>query len=218
MRFIQFLKYEKPYIVFIRFYLLHGFSRVLHGPQYDMELEHFSICGGINPFRIDYFSFLYRYQQSLRAIRARGDEDHENLSLEAASLQHLFEEKEREHIRSLNQIHEKQNEYYDFIVSWFHEIKTPISVLRLMQQTEIDAKIFHDEVSRIEHYVDQALYYAKLDNFNQDYDIKNCDLEKIGERGYKNSFKKHLFPRKSVFGYRLNQPPSKVTPSGCNSS
>ncbi|MFJ7471932.1 sensor histidine kinase [Peribacillus frigoritolerans] len=27
--------------------------------------------------------------------------------------------------------------------------------------------------------MDQALYYAKLDNFNQDYDIKNCDLDQL---------------------------------------
>lgn len=53
-----YLKIREALYRFIRFYLLHGFCRVLHGPQYDMELEHFSICGGINPFRIDYFLFV----------------------------------------------------------------------------------------------------------------------------------------------------------------
>ncbi len=178
MMFIQFLKHEKPYI-FLLVFVFCMVSAVYHtDPNMTWNWNTFLYAGALTLFVLIIF-FLYRYQQNLRAIRAMGDEDHENLSLEAASLQQLIEEKEREQIRSLNLIHEKQSEYYDFIVSWFHEIKTPISVLRLMEQTEIDAKSFHDEVSRIEHYVDQALYYAKLDSFNQDYDIKNCDLAQL---------------------------------------
>jgi signal transduction histidine kinase len=50
-----------------------------------------------------------------------------------------------------------------------------------MQQTQVDAKSLEEEVSRIEHYVDQALYYAKLDSFNQDYEIRNCDLELLAK-------------------------------------
>ncbi|MDM5214001.1 sensor histidine kinase [Peribacillus sp. NJ4] len=178
MRFLQFLKHEKPYIILFVFIFCMVSAVFYTDPNMTWNWNTFLYAWVLTLFILIIF-FLYRYQQNLRAIRARGDEDHENLSLEAASLQQLFEEKEREHIRSLNLIHEKQNEYYDFIVSWFHEIKTPISVLRLMQQTESDAKSFHDEVSRIEHYVDQALYYAKLDSFNQDYDIKNCDLDQL---------------------------------------
>ncbi|WP_236693983.1 sensor histidine kinase [Sporosarcina globispora] len=121
----------------------------------------------------------YRFLQNIRAIQHIHNESHENLSLEAAFYQQLMEDMEREHIRKLNHIQEKQKEYYDFITSWFHEIKTPISVLWLMQQTEIDAKSLREEVSKIEHYVDQALYYAKLDSFNQDYEIKNCHLERM---------------------------------------
>jgi signal transduction histidine kinase len=71
---------------------------------------------------------------------------------------------------------ERKNEHYDFIVSWFHEIKTPIAVLRLLQQTEMDANSLREEITKIENYVDQALYYAKLDSFNQDYDIQKCDI------------------------------------------
>ncbi|WP_248565437.1 HAMP domain-containing sensor histidine kinase [Paenibacillus sp. L3-i20] len=121
--------------------------------------------------------FIHRYLKTIQAIRNMHNEDAEPLSLESEAYYESMEQLHSSHIRALNEVQAKQKEHYDFIVSWFHEIKTPIAVLRLMQQTEVDPKSLEEEVSRIEHYVDQALYYAKLDSFSQDYEIINCDLE-----------------------------------------
>lgn len=123
--------------------------------------------------------FAYRYWRTVRVLARMGSEDGEQLSWEAACYSEAMEAMEREHIRALNAVHARQNEHYNYIVSWFHEIKTPISVLRLLQQTRIDPKSLEEELGRIEHYVDQALYYAKLDSFNQDYELVNCDLEPL---------------------------------------
>ncbi len=106
-------------------------------------------------------------------------EEYNSLSLEGEFTNQYIEELHTKHIREMNKIQERQNEHYDFIVSWFHEIKTPIAVLRLLQQTDMDADSLKEEIAKIENYVDQALYYAKLDSFNQDYDIQNCDLIRI---------------------------------------
>jgi signal transduction histidine kinase len=45
----------------------------------------------------------------------------------------------------------------------------------------MDANSLREEIAKIENYVDQALYYAKLDSFNQDYDIHNCDMIRISK-------------------------------------
>jgi signal transduction histidine kinase len=174
----RFLKYERPYL----YVFLTGFILVLAvfltdpdaGLQPDSILYAFVLLlflwGGF---------FLYRYVRNVRAVRHMHDEDTETLSYEAACYRQAIENREREHIRALNAVQTKQAEHYDYIVSWFHEIKTPISVLRLLQQTGMDPKSLEEELVRIEHYVDQAMYYAKLDTFNQDYELINCDLEQV---------------------------------------
>lgn len=172
----RFLKYESPYLMMF----LTGFLVVMAifyaDPAISWRWETFYYALTLVTFLLTVF-FVHRYWRNLRAVRDMQRDDAANLSLEAYSYRQAMEEMQTAHIRALNEVQSKQNEYYNFIVSWFHEIKTPIAVLRLMQQTEVDAKSLEEEVARIEHYVDQALYYAKLDSFNQDYEIKNCDLE-----------------------------------------
>ncbi len=124
---------------------------------------------------------VFRYQQNIRGIQQMKSEDYDSLSLEGEFAKQQLDELKKQHIREMNRIQNKQNEHYDFIVSWFHEIKTPIAVLRLLQQTDMDANSLREEINRIEHYVDQALYYVKLDSFNQDYDIQKCDVIQISK-------------------------------------
>jgi len=178
MRFLRFLSYEKSYlyvytavfftvviIFFIDPYIDWNWSTFF----YALLLSFLIVCG----------SLFYRYYRTIQGIKDMNNEDHEPTSLEGYYLQKHIEEMERRHIQTLNEIQKRQNEHYDFIVSWFHEVKTPISVLRLMQQTEIDLHSFREELEKIEQYVDQALYYAKLDSFSEDYDIRNVDTERL---------------------------------------
>ncbi|WP_236331517.1 sensor histidine kinase [Paenibacillus auburnensis] len=150
---------------------------------------------------------LYRYQKNVQVSRHLDDEEVEPLSLEAEVCRESIRQLRIKHIRSLNEIQDKQKETYDFIISWFHEIKTPIAVLRLMQQTEINPRSLEEELSRIEHYVDQALYYAKLDSFNKDYEIVNCNLEQLSKEAVKNHSK--TFIAKKI-GIQLKVEPTIV--------
>ncbi|WP_232510291.1 sensor histidine kinase [Paenibacillus crassostreae] len=141
---------------------------------------------------------LHRYMRNVQAVHRIHDEDIEPLSLEAEAYHDAIEQLEIQQIRALNEVQAKQKDYYDFIVSWFHEIKTPIAILRLMQQTEVDPKSLEEEVTRIEHYVDQALYYAKLDSFNQDYEIVNCSLELLAKEVVKSHSKTFISKKISI--------------------
>ena len=180
MSFLRYLAYEKPYI----YLYLTGF--LISATVY------FTDTKGIWAWGTFFYAFalssmvlfgflLFRYQQHVRVIRQMKSEDYDSLSLEGEFSKEYIDELKREHIREMNRIQDKEREHYDFIVSWFHEIKTPIAVLRLLQQTDMDADSMREEITKIENYVDQALYYAKLDSFNQDYDIQNCDIIQISK-------------------------------------
>ncbi|WP_127581334.1 sensor histidine kinase [Paenibacillus koleovorans] len=178
MRGWRFLQYELPYLVlFAVAYMIIAIVSFTD-PETAWSRETFLYTLLLMLLLVAGF-LVHRYLRNVHAIKHMQDEDAEPLSLEAEAYQEAIAALEKEHIRALNSVRAQQNEYYDFILSWFHEIKTPISVLRLMQQTEIDPKSLEEELSRIEHYVDQALYYAKLDSFNQDYEIRNCTLEQL---------------------------------------
>jgi signal transduction histidine kinase len=172
------MKYEQPYLYLYGAGFLLVVAVFLTDPGMSWKWDTLLYSLALLLLLLSGF-LLHRYLKIIQAIDHMHEEDVDNLSLEAASYRQGMEQMELKHIRALNEVQEKQKEYYDFIVSWFHEVKTPIAVLRLMQQTEVDSQSLDEEVSRIEHYVDQALYYAKLDSFNQDYEIVNCELKQL---------------------------------------
>ncbi|WP_449622435.1 sensor histidine kinase [Robertmurraya sp. Marseille-Q9965] len=174
MKINRFLSYEKPYIylylsgVLIPNLVLSTASGWGWGTFfYAITLSIFVLIGFL----------LFRYHQ----YRQITIEDTDSLTLEGELAKQYIDEIVRENIREMNEIQNKQKEHYDFIVSWFHEIKTPIAVIRLLQQTDMDTDSLREEIGKIENYVDQALYYAKLDSFNQDYDIQNSDVIQISK-------------------------------------
>lgn len=70
------------------------------------------------------------------------------------------------------------NEYYTM---WVHQIKTPISAMRLMLQSEDSEsnRRLSDELMKIEQYVDMALCYVRLESSGNDLVIKHYSLDDI---------------------------------------
>ena len=179
MTFLRYLNYEKSYIyLYLTSYLI---SVVIFFADSNGGWARGTFFYAFTLSTIVLLGFLLiRYQHNLHVIRQmKLGEDYESLSLEGEVAQQRIDELKTGHIREMNRIQDRQNEHYDYIISWFHEIKTPIAVLRLLQQTDMDPISLREEITKIENYVDQALYYAKLDSFNQDYDIQNCDIIQI---------------------------------------
>ncbi|MGX7059631.1 sensor histidine kinase [Vagococcus humatus] len=90
-----------------------------------------------------------------------------------------------EHRDILTKTLNKQQEQQEFIDSWVHEIKLPLASLRLLgealQDDLTDQHFYQMEHSlkQIESYVDQVLYYARLDSFSKDYLIQECQLKQL---------------------------------------
>jgi len=79
-------------------------------------------------------------------------------------------------MRSMTEDYNDQKEYYSM---WVHQIKTPISALRLMVQSDdrITGKgDYYAEIFRIEQYVDMVLQYLRLKNISEDIVIEKTDV------------------------------------------
>jgi signal transduction histidine kinase len=72
-------------------------------------------------------------------------------------------------------------EYREYVETWVHEIKTPISACRLTLENNPGelASNLQADFDRIEFYVEQALFYARSGSLEHDYVLKQCTLKQI---------------------------------------
>ncbi len=75
----------------------------------------------------------------------------------------------------------KSNEFKQYVETWVHEIKLPITSLKLMiyNNKKDDPRALREQVKRIETYVEQVLYYIRSEVPQKDYIIKECCLKDI---------------------------------------
>ena len=78
----------------------------------------------------------------------------------------------------LSEVENSKNEYLDFLNSFIHEVKTPISALSLYADNNNDERI-KEEVLKISRLVDKMLFYARSDVVEKDYFIKEVTLADI---------------------------------------
>ncbi len=74
-------------------------------------------------------------------------------------------------------------EYRDYIETWVHEVKIPISASKMIIENHKDVPLeetgISEEIDRIDGYVEQALFYARSSHVEKDFFIKEADLRKI---------------------------------------
>ncbi len=70
-------------------------------------------------------------------------------------------------------------EFKEYIELWVHDVKIPIASALLKIHNHPELKTMIDEIHRLERQVDQVLYYARSENTEKDYLIKECSLERI---------------------------------------
>ncbi|TCP30587.1 hypothetical protein EV207_105116 [Scopulibacillus darangshiensis] len=99
----------------------------------------------------------------------------------------------QEQLTQIQGLHNEKVENQEFIISWVHDIKTPISASKMMikhhsgRSPEEALDKLEDELAKIDQYVEQALYYSRVDTFSKDYFISEFMLDAI----VKASIKKH---------------------------
>lgn len=91
----------------------------------------------------------------------------------------------REHQEMIQEIVAAQEEQKDYIDSWVHEIKVPLTASQLLlRSVEFDIPDekyiqLENELNQIDGYVEQVMYVARLDNFSKDYLIENTSLKRV---------------------------------------
>ena len=100
-----------------------------------------------------------------------------------AVIRALTHENEQLKTLSLSE-HEEMKEYYTL---WVHQIKTPISAMRLLLEQEEDerAKLLRQELFKVDQYADLALKFVKLGDIASDLVIERCDLNEIARAAVK---------------------------------
>lgn len=77
-----------------------------------------------------------------------------------------------------------QEEYRGYIEQWVHEVKTPLAAMKLTcENNKSDAtRRLAAELEKTEHYIDQALYYARSGAPEKDYIVRETPLLPVVER------------------------------------
>lgn len=69
-------------------------------------------------------------------------------------------------------------EFREYIELWVHEIKLPVASLQLMCHNDNNIKYF-EQLRRIDDDIENVLYYARSENAEKDYIIKQVSMKRI---------------------------------------
>ena len=75
----------------------------------------------------------------------------------------------------------ERKEYKEYIEQWIHEVKTPISAIQLLcENSKSDfARKLLCETEKLNHFVEQALFFARSEETEKDYLIKEVFIADI---------------------------------------
>jgi len=195
MKFRDFLR-DRTFLILFYFILMLFISSVVYFNNVIKisidNIAYMNITGFI--MFILYLMFEYlknkRYYDAIKYIIDNQKENIINslpksLNHEQSLYQELLMKISEEFNFKIDKLCEGKKENVDFINSWVHEIKTPISVCRLVIENsmykpkEETLSNLEDEIDHIENYVEQALYYSRLDSFSKDYLINEINIHSL---------------------------------------
>lgn len=96
-------------------------------------------------------------------------------------LQNMLYEMRKILEKNLTSWQAERSESMDYYTTWVHQIKTPISVMKMTLQGEDtdENRELSAELFRIEQYVEMVLSYLRLGSESSDYVIKEYELDGI---------------------------------------
>ena len=96
--------------------------------------------------------------------------------LEGKIIYQVLDEVNKSEHDLISNISKKQEDFKEYIELWIHEVKLPLASLTLINHKN---KNILRELKRIEDDVEQILYYVRCENANNDYLIKEWNLDSI---------------------------------------
>lgn len=84
-------------------------------------------------------------------------------------------------IEKINEYKTKTQNFKEYVELWIHEVKLPVASLTLMihnHKGEQNKKLL-EQLSRLDNYLEQILYYVRSENAEKDYLITKVNLAKV---------------------------------------
>ena len=99
--------------------------------------------------------------------------------IEAKPYYYLLKKSSKSMREEINREKSKHKDYKEYIEQWIHEVKTPISLIKLIEENNRTAKSSEIliQLEEIDRYVEQSLFYARSEDVDKDYLIKEISLQ-----------------------------------------
>lgn len=99
--------------------------------------------------------------------------------LEGRLLYNILQDTNRCMHENINIYKHLQQEYREYVETWVHEIKTPIFSGKLVIENDKNETTLSvlEELNKIEEFVEQALYYSRSNNTEDDYIVREFPLK-----------------------------------------
>lgn len=104
--------------------------------------------------------------------------------IEAVPYYYLLKKSSKSMREEINNVKNQRKEYKEYIEQWIHEVKTPISSIKLIEENNktSTSSLVLQQLQDVDRYVEQALFYARSEDVEKDYLIKEIDLEECVNR------------------------------------
>lgn len=81
-------------------------------------------------------------------------------------------------LEQIGEVKRERQEYREYIEQWIHEIKTPITAMKLLCENHRSGltKNLLLELEKTNRFTEQALYYARSEHTEKDYSVKEISL------------------------------------------
>ena len=93
----------------------------------------------------------------------------------------LFRREGKSMLEAVSDAEEARQEYREYVESWVHEVKTPITAAQLIcrgAEPSLRQKL-SQELAQIDAHVERALFYARAESPEQDFIIRQTNLKDI---------------------------------------
>ena len=99
--------------------------------------------------------------------------------IEAKPYYYLLKKSSKSMREEINREKSKHKDYKEYIEQWIHEVKTPISLIKLIEENNRTAKSSEIliQLEEIDRYVEQSLFFARSEDVDKDYLIKEISLQ-----------------------------------------
>ena len=127
-----------------------------------------------------YYSSLLKRLDELDKKYFIADVTEESEFIEGKILYEIIEQATKSMKDDISESIRNSNDYKEYIELWVHEIKTPIATCKLLienNDNEVTESI-GEEVTKVEDYIEQVLFYARSNAVEKDYLIKEINLKK----------------------------------------